>query len=350
VIGYETKLQYPFPKEYGHILQDTKQYIELPLDINDQEVKRLKTEFKDIRENKSYILSNVAAILSRFTYTPIYVLYNILHKGIEYRHIKIELIRMPPNTDMVDARIENDSKDPNIHINKDLMNLLKSRNNYYRVSSKSSFLEDFRNALDSEEISVFYITTRYTANRHANAIVVHPRYNRIYHIEPHGGGRANTFITNVLRHIAYNHTKQSWSIEFNFQIQGDDLFCASWVHMCVAMIIANPCKNGIDLITSLMSDPAYLIRYTMLMLWLFYVRERLTQGDRTVKYYLNPDNKDTVIGEYKKHYSDYTNDEIEQRYIDDMPIMEEISSLLDANDIAHSMFNINENFLKNRDR
>jgi len=124
VIGYETKLQYPFPKEYGYILQDDT-YIELSVDVDDREVKGLRTDFYNIYENKLYILSNVAYIISGLFLDKPHLIYRILHGNIRYSHTQIEKINIR-DTDRIEDKIEADRKNPITSINKDFIDLLHS--------------------------------------------------------------------------------------------------------------------------------------------------------------------------------------------------------------------------------
>jgi len=346
VIGYESKLQYPFPKEYGFILQDDKR-IELSDNVDDHEVKELKTEFYDIRENKPYILANIAYIVSGGLSDNPHLLYHVLHKGIKYSITEIEEFNIQQHT----AKIEDDRKDPIISMNKEFIDLLHSNQDYYSVYSTSNFLKDFRNALESEEISIFYITIIYkSGNSHANAIVVCPHLHNIYYIEPavededeDEDDGINIHILDRLKTITDHQPGRAWGLRHIMQIQGDDSFCASWVQICVVMIIANPGIDGTMLIRLLMSNRTYSLRYTILILWMYYVRKRLTQGHYTVEYCLHPNNKDTVIGEYKKHYSNFTDDEIEKKYNDDIPLMGQILEILNTESAMDPDYLLNEN-------
>jgi len=200
--------------------------------------------------------------------------------------------------------------------------------------------------LEREEISVFYINVMYkSSDCHANAIVVHPQRNSIYYIEPSvydDDDGINIHILDRLKTIVNHHSGREWDLLYNAKIQGDDSFCASWVQICIGMIIANPHVDGIMLIMSLMSHRTYPLRYTILILWLYYMRKKLTEGARTVEYYINPENKDTVMGEYKEYYPNFMDEEIEEQYNDDIPLMEQVLEELDKDYTIDSMFLLNE--------
>jgi len=338
-------MQYPFPEEYGHILQDARR-IELPVDVDEKKRDELRTEFKDIRDNKPYVFSNMIYILSLTFLCKSYLVNSILHDDIKYNNTVIQIFNkqhMDTTEAKIEAKIEADRTDPIISINKDFMDLLDSSQNYYRVYSTSNFLKDFYFAIESEEISVFYISIKYESYGHSNAVVVHPRHSNIYYIEPHGYRYVDTHIMVKLKGIADQHTGRVWDLKYNMQIQGDDPLCASWVRICVAMIIVNPGLDGIALITSLMSSKTYSLRYTILILWLYHLIKKLTQGPRTVEYYVDPDNKDIIIGEYKKHYLNYTDDEIISKYNDDIPAVRRIFDILGANSALNPDYLPNEN-------
>jgi len=353
-IKYESKLQYPFPKEYGYILEDPE-YIELPTGINEHAVNKLRTEFHDIYKNKSYVLSNILIIMAKYTYRGLYVLDNIYVKDVRYSDIYINKIvttdwKDEHKTFIVDPKNYEPGGMYDDRINGELEDILYTREHTYEISSVFSFLKNLRNALDSEEISVFGVSIAGVRYDHANAIIVHPKLNNIYYIEPYGGEKADTHFTNKLKIITDNHGRWNW--RFNYQIQANDPFCVSWVGICVAMIIANPYKDGIELISLLMLDEykAYSLRYTILVLWLYYVREKLTQGTRAIKHYVDPNYKHMVMGEYRSQYSSIlTDEEVERKYNYDMPLLKEILEILNKDSLegpnaAFNIDNINTRF------
>jgi len=340
-IKYESKLQYPFPKEYGYILEDPE-YIELPTGINEHAVNKLRTEFHDIYKNKSYVFANVLGIIAEYSNRGLHALDSIYTKGAIYSDISINKTVTTDWKDEYKSRIiVPDDYEPGsiynfVYMNKELEDILYSREHTYTVTSDSSFLKNLRSALGSEEISVFDITKYNKGSYHANAIIVHPKLNNIYYIEPHGSKMVDTYFTDKLKIITDSHGVWNW--KFNYQIQADDHFCASWVKLCVAMIAVNPYKDGIELISLLMLDEyeSYSLRHTILVLWLYYVREKLTQGTRAIKHYIDPNYKHMVVGEYKSHYSVLTDEEIERKYNDDIPLLREILEILNENSLGDS--------------
>jgi len=332
VIGYETKLQYPFPKEYGYL--EDAEHIELHGDVNYHKVSELQVEYKDISANKPYEFGNVSTIMA--WYETLYMINRIYLKDSgDAKHIDIWITK----TSTADWKDEYKSRvvpsetyrpGGGVYASRGhgtFSEIICTHGHAYTITSDFGFLKSLHNALDRKEISVFHISLFGDTERHANAIVVHPHLSSIYYIEPHGIGRVIYPIIDKLKLITDQHYRR-WDWSFNNQIQSEDPYCVLWVRLCITMIITNPRCNGIGLITSLLSNIDDSPRYTILRLWIFYLRNNLMRGDRTVEYYTNIDNKSSVKSEYKEYYSHFTDDEIEKRYNYDMPYMKRVLEIL----------------------